>query len=262
MENKKTQIIVIDNQKGGCAKTTTSMNVAVGLADKGYKICCLDFDMQNDLSKWLGYEEDKKPTIFEIISQEISNVEMFSIDVCIRKSPIYKNISFIPANRMLKNVITTIATSEQPTTILKNILNKDVFSQFDYIVIDCPNGFDLLVHNILLACDKLIIPVQADYISYEKVNLMLKTLMTIKNTEEIEKYIVGILVTLHNKSRNSHKETFSLIKQSYPNMVFDLPVPNHTEVADSVLNGKISILNKNSEAGASYRAVVEKIINN
>lgn len=262
MENKKTQIIVIDNQKGGCAKTTTSMNVAVGLADKGYKVCCLDFDMQNDFSKWLGYEEDRKPTIFEIISQEIANIEMFTIDTCIRQSPKFKNISFIPANRMLKNAITTIATSDQPTTILKNILNKEVFNQFDYIIIDCPNGFDLLVTNILVACDKLIIPVQADYISYEKVNLMLETLMTIKNTEEIEEYILGILVTLHNKNRNSHKETFSLLKQSYPNLTFDLPVPNHTEVADSVLNGKVSILNKNSEAGASYKAVVKKIINN
>lgn len=262
MKHQKTQIIVIDNQKGGCAKTTTSMNVAVGLADKDYKVCCLDFDMQNDLSKWLGYEEDKKPTIFEIISQEIANIEMFSIENCIRKSPRYKNISFIPANRMLKNAITTIATSDQPTTILKNILHKDVFNQFDYIVIDCPNGFDLLVTNILMCCDKLIIPVQADYISYEKVNLMLETLMTIKGTEDIEQYIVGILVTLHNKNRNSHKETFTLLKQSYPDMIFDLPVPNHTEVADSVLNGKVSILNPISEAGKSYKAVVQKVINN
>ena len=258
MKTRKPIIIAIANQKGGVAKTTTAINIGVGLVMNNKKVLLIDTDNQSHLSRWLGYAQDGKPTISELIWQTVSKNKQL-ISEAIRHSDV-ENIDYIPSNFMLAGIISILGTDSDSTGVFSRLFADETFEDYDYIIIDCPPTLDLLVSNALKACDKVLIPVQSDYWAYEGVDQLLATLQRVKQTTDIERFVLGMLVTMFNNRTNSAKAIVEALKDSYGNFVFDTAISYRDEVKVASITHKSLVGRKSSVTGQQYMAVVDEII--
>ncbi len=255
--------ISISIEKGGVGKTTTALNLAAGLHAFGSKVLLIDLDQQGHLSRWLGYQPDGKPTISELIYQEVSGIRSNADADFVRKSE-REQIDYIPANKMLSGIYAVLGNDGQSNTVLDRILHRDFFQAYDYILMDCPTAVDnLLVSNALKASDKLLIPVQAEKFAYDCIPQMMQRYMAIKQAPDIRPYLAGLLVTMYNPRTNMSRDVFTALKESYGDLVFDTPVPMLQEARNSTddenpLCGSL-VNRKSSRVGQAYLAAAQCI---
>lgn len=256
---KKT--IAIVNKKGGVGKTTTALNLAAGLSKEGKRVLLIDLDQQANLSFWLNYEFDGKPTIAEMIMFSVSGMYI-DYNACIRHFS-SEGFDYIPAlSASLDGIPSYLAGKNDCTNILKKLLSADSFSEYDYILIDCSPATDLLVTNAIAAADKLLIPVQCDIMSYNKVNDILQQLVNTKNDTDVSKYILGILGTMYQKGTTHSKEVYGALKASYEDLVFNTTISYKTAAKNAVGYHQSSVKSnaKTNTLGQEYMSVVNEII--
>lgn len=159
-------IIAVSLEKGGVGKTTTVLNIGAGLAQVGQNVLLVDLDQQSHLSRWLEFEQDGKPTISELIYQEVSSIHSNQYDDFIRHNE-KENVDYIPANKMLGGIYAILGADGESNTVLSRIFKNEFFVRYNYILFDCPTAVDnLLVSNALQCSTKLLMPVQAELLAY------------------------------------------------------------------------------------------------
>lgn len=252
-------IIAVSLEKGGVGKTTTVLNIGAGLAQVRQNVLLVDLDQQSHLSRWLEFEQDGKPTISELIYQEVSNVRSNQYNDFIRHNE-KENVDYIPANKMLGGIYAILGADGESNTVLSRIFKNDFFRKYDYILFDCPTAVDnLLVSNALQASTKLLMPVQAELLAYESVPAMLRRYIAIKQTNDILPYLQGILVTMFSGRTNMSNDVFKKLTESYGNLVFPEPIPMLQEARNSTETRSSLVTRKSSKIGQSYMAAVKEI---
>lgn len=258
-KNKTAIKIAVSNQKGGCGKTTTVMNLGAALAVRGRKVLLVDFDPQHHLSNWLGFEPDGNPTATEIIYNTIANLPVKYNDF-IRHSDT-EDFDFIPSTSLLAGMLGIIAADSDSPNVVTRIFNNEFFNQnYDYIIFDCQTALDLLVTNVLKCCDKLLIPVQADLLSYGGVEQMTDTFIRVKNEPNIKKYLLGMLVTMYVRNTKHSEQVFRALSESYGDLVFDTYISFRTEAKNAVGFRHSSVSDKKSAVGAQYIDIANKVM--
>lgn len=253
-------IIAVSLEKGGVGKTTTTLNLGAGLAQVGQNVLLVDLDQQSHLSRWLEFEQDGKPTVSELIYQEVSNIHSNQYDDFIRHNK-KENVDYIPANKMLGGIYAILGADGESNTVLSRIFRNDYFSKYDYILFDCPTAVDnLLVSNALQASTKLLMPVQAELLAYESVPAMLRRYMAIKQTNNIIPYLQGILITMFNGRTNMSNEVYQKLQESYHELVFGEPIPMLQEARNSTETRSSLVARKSSKIGQAYMAAVKEIL--
>lgn len=252
------KIISIVNQKGGVGKTTTALNISAGLAKVGKKVLAIDLDPQGNLSDYLGYEPDGKPTISEIIYQEVSGINTNSTNYIRRNQK--EQIDYIPANKVLSAIVSILGSDNNSQEVIKRILNKKPFIEYDYIILDCKPSLDLLVCNALATSDSLIVPVQAELFAYNAVAEVMQTISKIRNSINPKLNIEGILVTMFRKQTSMSNEVYQALIESYPNMVFEKPISFLSEAGKSTCSQSSLINTKGSRLGQEYMTVIEQLL--
>ena len=227
-KNKNTKIIAIANEKGGVAKTTSAINIAAGLSDRGMNVLLVDMDSQAHLSDWLGFSFDGKPTISEYIYQTVAKFKTNPEDYIRHNGKL--NLDFIPA---------------------------DFFNKYDFIIIDCGPTLDLRVTNAIICADILLIPVQADPLAYKGTDNMLKTYLRIKSTASIDSDVIILPTMYHNT--NIGNEILAALTSSYGKLVLS-PIPYRTTAVNSSAQKSILIKRKSDEVGKAYMQVVDYLI--
>lgn len=254
------KIIAIAIEKGGSGKSTTAWNVGVGLKQVGQNVLLVDLDQQSHLSKWQGFEADGRPTISELIYQEVSHIHSNNYVDFIRNNEKY-NIDYIPANKMLGGIYAILGADGESNTVFSRIFRNEFFHQYDYIIFDCPPSIDnLLVSNALQASDKLLLPVQAEIPAYESVPAMLQRMMAIKQDSDIRKYIQGILVTMFDGRTTISNEVYQSLRESYGDLLLKEPIPMLQEAKKSLKTLTCSVSRESSRTGRAYMAAVHEII--
>ena len=261
----KTTIISIAIEKGGVGKTTTTLNIGAGLQQLGKKVLLVDLDQQSHLSRWLGYEPDKKPAISELIYQEVSGIRSNDNSAFVRHSD-REGVDFIPANKMLGGIYAILGADGQSNTVLSRIFHQDFFQQYDFILFDCPTAVDnLLVSNALLCSDKLLIPVQSEKFAYDGIPPMLQRYMAIKKTQEIAPLLAGFLVTMYNGRTTMSRDVLEALRESYGDMVFSEPIPMLQEARNSTDEDNRQCCSlvrySSSRVGQAYLAAAKEIAN-
>lgn len=223
----------------------------------------VDLDQQGHLSRWLGWAEDGKPTVSELIYQEVSGVNQGGCDAAVRYND-REQLDFIPANKMLGGIYAILGADREGNTVLGRIFRRSYFDQYDYIIFDCPTAVDnLLVSNALACSNQLLIPVQAEKFAYDGIPLMIQRYMAVKQTDNICPYLAGMLVTMYSARTNMSREVFNTLKESYGDLVFPQPIPKMQEACNSTDDNNRNfgslVRYTSSRIGQAYLAAARRI---
>jgi len=253
------KILAVANQKGGVAKTTTTFNLGAALAiNHGKKVLLIDLDPQANLSEYLGYTEDKKPTMTDLIAAVVSNaaVSAETVKSAVRTNPENK-LDYIPADINLANAETIMATALARESILKRILSQSVTQDYDYVLIDCLPSLGILLINALTAADGEIIPVQTQKFSMDGLSTLTSLHEQIRNTINPELHLLGVLPTMTENTTVS-RNALQTLTDRYGDTLFRTTIHKSVEAAKSTESGKALCRTKN-RPGEEYSALAVEI---
>lgn len=259
-EKKLGKVIAIVNQKGGVGKTTTTLNLGVGLVRKGRKILLVDADPQGSLTKSLGYRDNENisPSLADHLMGIISDE---SIDFAKGILHQAEGVDLIPANINLAAIDIALVDTLHRELVLKKFIDFNR-NKYDFILIDCMPSLGMLTINSLCAADSVIIPVQPDYLSVSGLQQLLCTIFKVRNNLNRNLQIDGILLTLAQLRTNLSRDIIYLINSTYKNKirVFKAVIPYQTSAREASAAGQ-SIYNykKNSNVSKAYSALVDEV---
>jgi len=209
------KIIAITNQKGGVGKTTTAINLGIGLVQKGNKVLIVDLDPQGNATQGLGFDADSLEITITTMMRKMMNKDYaFVKDYGILQHQ--EGIDLMPANIELSILETElISLLFGREKMLKTYLDM-IADDYDYILIDCMPSLNLIAINALVAADKVIIPIHAQYYSVRGLEQLLQTIGSIKsNSLNCKLEIAGILYTCVNDQTTSFRDIQKILNTYY-----------------------------------------------
>lgn len=240
--------ICVINQKGGVGKTTTTVNIAHGLAKEGRRVLIIDFDPQGNVSNCLATRPGK--TIYNFL------IESVPIEQCIQK--INNNLFVLPANETLTKAEFMLAGESARETFLTRKLAK--FQGFDYVFIDCPPSLGLLNQNALLYADESIIPTSTDELGFDALNKMEVAIDTMNNVFGHKMKVSAIVPTMYDARLKNCKVVLTEIQNKYYQIVTN-PIRTNSKLREAPKD-RVSIFeyDKYGRGSKDYKKVVEFIM--
>ena len=258
MSNCKT--IAVCNQKGGVGKTTTTVNLGVGLAMQGKKVLLIDADPQGDLTTCLGWRDTDSlsVTLTEKLQAIISEQEQNPFDGILHHK---EKVDLVPSNLSLSSLEMTLVTAMSRESVLKNYLSL-VKDKYDYVLIDCMPSLGMLTINALAAADSVVIPTQPHYLSAKGLELLLHSVSKVKRQINPHLRIDGILMTMVMPRTNISKEITATVKSAYGQRikVFDAQIPHSIRAVEATAEGKsIFAYDKSGKVAAAYEQFAKEV---
>lgn len=249
------KIFAVANQKGGVGKTTTVVNLGAYLGSRGKKVLCIDIDAQGNTTTGFGIRK--------------RSVERSSYDILIGQARIqdvilkteFENVSVVPAvSALAGGEIELIEIDDRMNRLKMQLLTcKD---DFDYIFIDCPPSLSLMTINGLVACDSVIVPMQAEFFALEGLSQLLDTIKIVKNKYNQSLEIEGVLFTMFDTRLNVSNQVVEEVKKYLPGKVFETKIPRNVRLSEAPSYGQpVMYYDRSSKGSESYEFLGHEILN-
>lgn len=257
------KVIAVTNQKGGVGKTTTTENVAIGLARNGCNVLIVDFDPQGDLTSCLGWKNNDslEHSVSSMLDDYINDNDINYESLILHHE---EHVDLIPANIELADFEMRLVSVINREQSLSNCI-EPLRNQYDYIFIDCPPSLGMLTVNALSAADEVLIPVQTQYLPAKGMTKLLQTVGKVQRKINSNLKITGIVMTLADLNTNLTKSTIETIRESFGKniRVFDTIIPKATKASEASISGKsIYAYAKDSKVALAYANLTKELINN
>lgn len=248
-----TYTIAMSNEKGGVAKTTSTLSLGAALAELNYSVLLFDLDPQSNLSLALGLETEES----SINSANIL-IENARVISAIRKTEI-KNLDLIPSTFRIENAEQFLPMRTHYLTTLRDALEADPLS-YDFILLDCPPALGSITLNALSASNLLIIPTQAEYFSAYALRNMMGTIRRVRQEVNPE-LAYRILVTLLDRRNRTHRNIFEQLQATFGQGVFTTVIEIDTKLRESPIAGvPITQYKPSSRGSQQYRVLAQELI--
>ena len=246
------RIIAVSNQKGGVGKTTTSVNLAACVAEKGKRVLLVDIDPQGNASSGLGVTE-RSPSIYDVLLGEKS------AENAVRKTE-FDNLSVLPSDMTLAGAEIELVAIPERETLLRKAL-ETVRDQYDYIFIDCPPSLSLLTLNAMTAADSVLIPIQCEYYALEGVGQLMNTLQLVKKRLNPALEIEGVVLTMLDGRTNLGLQVVQEVKKYFKSRVYGSIIPRNVRLSEAPSHGEpINVYDSRSTGAEAYRALAAEFI--
>jgi chromosome partitioning protein len=234
-------VYAIANQKGGVGKTTTAVNVAACIAEAGYPTLLVDVDPQGNATTGLGMPREA-PGLYDVLSGDVSAQD------AVRPTDV-GNLSLLASTPDLAGAtmeLPRLAGSEQR---LREAL-APVRSRFAFVLLDCPPSLGPLTVNALVAADRVIVPVQAEYYALEGLAGLLDTLDLVQRELNPRLTVAGMLLTMHDARTKLAQDVEAEVRRHFPSLVFDTVIPRNVRLGEAPSFGRAVIHHDPHCAGA------------
>ncbi len=255
------KIYAICNQKGGCGKTVTSVNLGIGLAREGKKVLLVDVDAQGSLTASLGYRQPDQieTTLATILGGIIGDSPVPPGSGILHHE---EGVDLLPANMELSGMEVTLVNTMSRETVLREYL-KTVRGAYDAVILDCMPSLGMLTINALAAADEVLIPVQAQYLSIKGLEQLIRTVANVKKKINPGLSIAGILVTMADLRTNYARDIVELLHDTYDGRIriFGSIIPLSVRAAETSAEGRsIYLHDPAGKVSAAYAAFTKEVM--
>jgi chromosome partitioning protein len=246
------KVIAFANQKGGVAKTTTTLNLGVAFKEKGFRVLVVDLDPQGNLTMSQGRNPDEiERSMFDVLVHKLPIEEIIEereVDIAV------SSIDLAGAELALSSMIGRERALDKSITSVRD--------KYDYILIDTPPSLGLLTINAFVAADGVIVPVQCEYLSLRGLVQLENTLTMIRENLNPRVEIQGILPTMFDKRLLHSKEAIEILTENFGDLVFNTKIRKTVRFAEAPVKGQsVMSYDPSGEAAALYRDLAKEVLN-
>ncbi len=251
------RIIAVANQKGGVGKTTTAINLAAALAERGQSVLVVDLDPQGNASTGLGIDADQRDsTTYDLLVDDAPLEDVI-------QSTDFENLSIIPATVDLSSADIELFSNEKRSFLLHDALRQvamDAFG-FDYILIDCPPSLNLLTVNAMVAAHSVLVPLQSEFFALEGLSQLMLTVREVRQTANPNLRVEGIVLTMFDRRNNLSQQVEQDARDNLGDLVFATIIPRNVRVSEAPSYAMPVLFYEPTSQGAqAYRALAVEIM--
>jgi chromosome partitioning protein len=248
-------VLAIANQKGGVGKTTTAVNLAASLAVAEKRVLLVDLDPQGNATSGLGIRRDAtgEASVYHALIGEVPAA------TAVRATDI-PNLSLMASNADLVGAELELVTLEDRERRLRDALTT-IRNHYEFVLIDCPPSLGLLTINVLVAAERVLVPLQCEYYALEGLGSLLRTIELVRGSFNRDLVLDGVVLTMFDARNNLARQVMSDVRSHLPGQVYETVVPRNVRLSEAPSHGLPALLYDIESKGAqSYLALAQELM--
>ena len=245
------KIIAVANQKGGMGKSTTAVNLSAALQLMGRRILLVDCDPQGNASSGMGVSKSRRPNTYDLLINGADPAD------CVVHTDFG---DLIPASKELAAASVELIEAARREFVLKDALMK-LYSEYDYIFLDCPPSLELLTVNALTAADSVLIPMQCEYYALEGIADLMTSIRLCSKRLNRRLTIEGIVLTMYDARANLTTQVANELRRYLPDKVYSTVIPRSVRLSEAPSHGLPGVVYDRANKGSKgYMALAAEFL--